>query len=186
MNLIDTITLEYPRSLWQLRQEHPNVSFPPDPTDEDLAPFNHANVHPTPQPTYAARTERIEDATREPDADGIYRQRWTIRPATTEEITAYDIANAPEPQWMSFGIELAANPAISELYDSIPTALANGLSIGLSEASKGDTRLFIGLWQRVLATGGVSAELLGEIGALAYQFNLPTSFVAQMMPPDNE
>lgn len=177
---------EYPYNLWQLRKAHPNISFPAEPTPEDLAPFNVFPVTINPQPDgYNRRLQTVEQLPPTSTADGWVID-WALRNTTPEEQASYDAAHTPEPDWMSFGIELAANPAISELYDRIPTALANGLSIGLSEASKGDTRLFIGLWQRVLATGGVSAELLGEIGALAYQFNLPAGFVAQMMPPDNE
>ena len=179
----NTSIIKYPFSRSDLSTTYPNVSFPPSPTADDLAPFDIYPVIPSPRPADTRDERAIEGDPTLTDAG--WQQVWTVRPATDDEQTAWDAAHAPSPDWMSFGIELAANPSISALYDNIPNALANGLSIGLAEASKGDTRLFVGLWQRVLSAGGVSPELLGEIGALAYQFNLPAAFVAQMMPqPD--
>ena len=103
MTLLDLLTNTYPCNLYQVRQANPNVSFPATPTDEDLQPFGYVNVHPTPQPIYDQRTERIEEATPEPDADGSYRQKWAARPATADETAAYDIAHVDalwqEQQW---------------------------------------------------------------------------------------
>jgi hypothetical protein len=180
MTLLNLTTSDYPCSLWQVRQANPNVSFPANPTDEDLAPFGYANVQLTPQPSYDTRTTRMEEAAPEPDAEGIYRQQWTVRPATDEEIAAYDAANAPQPEWMEFGIELAMHPGVTALYAAIPGPVANGLSIGLSEAGKGDPRLFAGLWGRLMATGAIQPELLSGIAALAAQHHLPAEFVAAL------
>ena len=184
MNLLNLLTSDYPCSLWQVRQANPNVSFPPDPTDEDLAPFDHANVHPTPQPTdYDARTERIEDSLKPQQAeDDTWQQTWIIRPATDEEITVYDLANAPEPDWMSFGIELTTHPGIAELYAAIPGPVANGLSIGLNEANKGDPRLFSVLWQQLLTSGAITPELLVDIASIANEYHLPVEFINGLVP----
>jgi hypothetical protein len=173
---------EYPYSLWQLRKAHPNISFPAEPTPEDLAPFNVFPVTIAPQPKdYDHRLQAVEQLPPASKENG-WEINWALRDTTLDEQAAWDAAHAPSPDWMNFGIELAANPLISALYDNIPNALASGLSIGLAEASKGDTRLFVGLWQRVLSVGGISPELLGEIGALAHQFNLPAAFIAELMP----
>jgi hypothetical protein len=111
MNLINLLTNAYPVSLYEVRQANPNVSFPVNPTDEDLAPFGYANVYPTLQPTeYDPRTQRIEEATPEPDPEGIYQQQWTIREATEQEIAAYDEANRPAPNYSGFYNDLIANP----------------------------------------------------------------------------
>lgn len=182
MNLINTVTLEYPRSLWQLRQANPNVSFPANPTDDDLAPFDHANVHPTPQPSYDARTERIEEATPAPDADGIYHQQWDIRAATETEITAYDLAHAPAPDWIGFGMALARHQTVTALYAAIPTPISNALSIGLNEAGHGNLLLFTRVWQQLLAAGAITPELLATVAALAAQYNLPAQFIAGLAP----
>ena len=90
---------------------------------------------------------------------------------------------------MGFGIELTTNPAVVLLFDAVPSPVSNGLSIGLSEASRGDTRLFIGLWSRLLAAGVITTELIDMVGALAQQFNLPSGFImglAQQPSPPSE
>jgi len=177
---------EYPYNLWQLRKAHPNISFPAEPTPEDLVPFNVFPVTINPQPDgYDHRLQAVEQLPPVLEENG-WEINWALRDTTPEEQARYDAAHAPEPQWMGFGIELAANPAISELYDNIPTALANGLSIGLAEASKGDTRLFVGLWQRVLSVGGISPELLQQIAAMAQQYALPAEFIASLLPANTE
>ncbi len=176
MNLLNLTTNDYPCSLWQVRQANPNVSFPAEPSDEDLATFGYVNVHPTPQPSYDQRTERVEQGDPTLTENG-WQQPWAIRPASDEEIAAYDAANAPQPDWMEFGIDLAINPEISNLYNMVPTAIANGLSIGLNEASKGDPRLFMGLWKKIMETGAISTELLHTIASLAVQHHLPKEFI---------
>jgi hypothetical protein len=188
MTLLNFLTNDYPCNLYEVRQANPNVSFPANPSDEDLQPFGYANVHPTPQPSYDQRTERIEEATPEPDADGICRQQWTIRPATADEIAAYDIANAPAPDWMAFGIDLATHPGISALWEALPGPVAGALPTALNEAGKGDPRLFAGIWQRILATGAIAPELLGAIAALAAEHHLPEVFIAGLAPaaPERE
>ena len=99
MNLINLTTSAYPASLWQVRQDNPNVSFPAMPSDEDLAPFGYANVYPAPQPTCDQRIERIEEAAPAVDADGTWQQVWNLRTATAEEVANYDAQFAAAPDW---------------------------------------------------------------------------------------
>ena len=180
IHAINDQVIAYPATLDALRREHPNCSFPVEPTAEDLAPFNRFFVTPVPTPSCDPRTERTEhNATL--TADG-WQQAWTIRPATDEEIAAYDLANAPEPDWMAFGIDLAMNPGIIALYADLPGSVANGLSIGLNEAGKGDPRLFSGLWQRVMTTGAITPELLVDIASIANEYHLPAEFVNGLVP----
>ena len=180
IHAIGSEVVAYPATLDALRQEFPNCSFPVEPTAEDLAPFNRFFVAPTPTPSCDPRTERTEhNATL--TADG-WQQAWTIRPATDEEIATYDLANAPEPDWIGFGIELITNPAVAALFDAIPGPISNGISIGLWEASKGDTRLFLDLWAPLVATNAITTELLNTVGVLAQQFNLPAEFIVALMP----
>jgi hypothetical protein len=180
MNLLNLLTNAYPASLYEVRQANPNVSFPANPTDEDLAPFGYANVHPTPHPSYDQRTERpVNGATL---TDKGWQQTWTIRPATDEEISAYDLANAPQPDWMEFGIDLAMHPGISALWEALPGPVAGALPTALNEAGKGDHRLFTGLWQRIMATGAISPELLGGIATMAAEHHLPAAFIAGLAP----
>jgi hypothetical protein len=178
--------ISYPATLDALRQEFPNCSFPIEPTAEDLAPFNRFFVTPIPAPSCAPRTERTEHTPTLTD-DG-WQQAWTIRPASDEEITAYDLAHQPEPAWMEFGIDLAMHAGISTLWEALPGPVSGALPTALNEAGKGDPRLFSGLWQRVMAAGAITPELLTDIAGLAVQHHLPAAFVAGLAPaaPERE
>lgn len=184
MNLINTVTLDYPRSLWQLRQEHPNVSFPANPTDDDLAAFDHAIVHPSPQPTdYDQRLQRIEEGTPEAvttEQDTTWQQRWAVRDATDQEIADYDAANVPAPQWLEFGVALALSPLVTDLYAQIPAPVSQTLSIGLKSAGDGDSALFLRIWSTIKSTGAISPALLQQIATLAADHHLPPSFIQEL------
>lgn len=177
IHAINDEIIQYPTTLDTLRRDYPNVSFPVSPTADDLAPFDRHIVKRTPPPALNdPRTERTVEAEPIITADG-WQQVWTVRDATEEEIAAWDIAHRPEPQWMAFGLAMATSTAIAALYAALPMPVANALSVGLSDAAKGDDRLFAGLWQQVAAGGAISAELLAEITAAAEQHHLPQSFI---------
>ena len=182
MNLLNLTTSDYPSSLWQVRQSNPNVSFSNNATDEDLAPFGYVNVHPTAPPIYDQRTERIEEATPEPDADGTYRQQWTIRLATADEIAAYDAANPPQPQWTAFGSVVMEQAEIKALLNQAiaigESPLAMGLAVGLGRAADGDSSVFLDAWGKAVAGGLVPAELIAQVQALAGAYDLPAEFIA--------
>lgn len=179
-----TTIIKYPLSRADLSITFPNVSFPSSPTAEDLAPFDVFPVATTPRPADTRDERAIES---DPIlTDSGWQQTWTTRPATEEETAAWDVSNQPEPDWMGFGIELASSAAIAALFDAIPGPISNGLSIGLSDASKGDPRLFIGLWSRLTEAGAITTELLAIMGALAERFNLPSEFIAELMPAQAE
>lgn len=150
-HLINTKTLDFPRSLGQLRLENPNVSFPLEPTDEDLAPFYHANVFAEPPPKLdEARTQRLKQATKPELIEGQYVLRWIVRPATEEEIQQYDDSHRPAPDWAGFAIAVMLDPVITNWYNALPRILASGLSVTLSDAAKGQTGLFAEIWRRIL------------------------------------
>lgn len=172
--------IAYPATLDALRRKSPNCSFPVEPTAEDLAPFNRFFVAPIPAPSCDPRTERTEH-TPTLTADG-WQQDWTIRPATDEEIAAYDLANAPQPDWMAFGIDLAMHPGITALWEALPGPVSGALPTALNEAGKGDPRLFTALWQRIMTAGAITPELLTAISALAAQHHLPAQFIAGLAP----
>lgn len=175
--------IEYPYSIWRLRKDNPNVMFGENPSSADLAPFFVYWVTSTLPPEVDMRTHRVEEASR-PDRcnDGSWVQAWMVRPATAEETAAWDAANTPQPDWMAFGIGLASHPGIAELYRLLPTPMADGLSIGLNEVSKGDSRLFFGLWGQLVASGAISAELLSAIAVMAVEHHLPAEFISGLAP----
>jgi hypothetical protein len=105
-----------------------------------------------------------------------------MRDATEDEIAAWDIANAPQPDWMAFGIDLAMHPGITALWEALPGPVSGALPTALNEAGKGDPRLFTGLWQRIMSTGAISPELLSGIAALAAEHHLPEAFIAGLAP----
>jgi hypothetical protein len=175
----------YPYTVSMLRQDNPNIGISADPTSHDLATFGvYAVDHSTP-PEVDLSTHRVEEAplpTRRPD--GSWVQAWLVRDVTPEEKAACDAANAPQPDWMEFGIDLAMHPGIAALYESLPGPMAGGLSIGLNEAGKGDPRLFFGLWGRLVAAGAVSRELLAAIDVMAVEHHLPQSFMEALRPSE--
>jgi hypothetical protein len=186
MNLINLTTSEYPASLYQVRQTNPNVSFPATPTDEDLLPFGYANVTPTSQPTdYDPRTQRIEEVTPEPDADGIYQQQWAIRNATTEEIAAYDEANKPAPDWVAFKLLSQGSPEfkgiITQALVSDPVN-ALGLQTELNEVIRGaDSRPFYAALSSVFNSVQPDPAIIRSFAAAARLMNLPEEFVSMLL-----
>ena len=177
-------TVEYPYDYWRLRKDNPNVSFVENPTAADLAPFNVYPVAPVTPPEVDLATHRVGEATPIRRDDGSWVQAWTVRDVTPEEKAAWDAANAPQPAWMEFGIDLATHPGISALYETLPGPMAGGLSIGLNDAGKGDVRLFFELWSRLLAAGAISDELLSAIAVMAVKHHLPQSFMEALRPSE--
>lgn len=180
MQLINKITLEYPTTLEEVRRNFPNVSFSNNPTDEDLSPFGYANVHSTPCPQNT-RELRVVESSPILTETGWY-QTWDIRNSTPEEIADWDAVHSPVPEWGQFSIEIILNPTLSGVYEMLPRSIANGLSIGLSDASKGDTRLFTGLWQRVLQMEIITDDIINEIVEMAKKYYLPKDFIATLQP----
>ena len=173
-------TSDYPCSLWQLRQENPNVSFPADPTDEDLALFGHANVHPTPQPNYDQHTERIEEGIPEPDAEGIYRQQWVIRDATPGEIADYDLANLPQPDWDTFKQSALKLTSLNTLIGGLATTMpiiAYSLLATLLDAETNNYNNFENIWTSIETITTIPAQLITELATLAETCHLPQQFI---------
>lgn len=186
MTLLNHLTNAYPVSLYEVRQANPNVSFPAEPTDEDLAPFGHVNVHPTPQPGCDPRMQRIEGPTAALDAEGVYRQQWVVRDATDDEIAAYDEANPPAPNWATFKGGLLINESVAQI---MATARAAGreiavtnLPVALEKATSGQPAEFAACWAVVVAAGAADPEALAALTAAAQDCHLPAEFVATLEP----
>ena len=178
MTILNLLTNAYPVSLYEVRQANPNVSFRDEATDEDLAPFGHVNVHPTPQPGCDPRTQRIEGPTAARDAEGVYRQQWVVRDATDDEIADYDLATAPAPDWAGFAVVLILDPPIQAWFNSLPQAIADGLSIGLNEVSKSNPGMFLRLWSELTPT--IPAAVPLALATLAEQHHLPSDFIGAL------
>jgi len=172
--------VQYPFTRSDLLAAHPNVSFPFNLTAEDLEPFGVYILAESLKPEDTREMRAVE---LEPQLiDGVWTQVWDMREATAEELAEFDALHAPQPDWLAFAVELISSSSISSFLDMLPAGVANGLSIGLSEASKGDTRIFLQLWQRVLAAGVISTSIIEEMAVFAIQYNLPMDFIAALAP----
>jgi hypothetical protein len=78
--------LNYPLTLAEVRQKHPNTSFSEPPTDVGLAPYNKALVRETERPIVEIGDEVIEG---EPirDANGVWWQTWIVNTPDDERVT---------------------------------------------------------------------------------------------------
>ena len=186
MNLVNLETNSYPCSLWQLRQTYSHVSFPDDPSDEDLAPFGYANVHPTPQPIYDLRTERIEGPEALTDSEGVFHESWTVRNATEDEITVYDYLNRPRPNWVAFSTMLLENSEIDAIFaaaSQVSPLRTAALLSALQVAEQGDIVRFSTVWSLWVSTINPPEVLVRSIAAAAQTCNLPSSFVNSILEP---
>lgn len=103
----------WPYTLPQLRRDFPNVSFPVQPTAEDLAPYGVFPVMLADPPSYEPSTHRLE--TRPPEeVNGIWLQQWQIVELTPEEQEQWQRVNHP-PDYQGFYDALIA----SSVYQTI-------------------------------------------------------------------
>lgn len=94
---INPQTGEYPLFPHDIKQKHPNVSFPKLLTEETVAEFGYRLVEPTTRP--------IGDVVEEGspvNQDGVWKQVWTTRQYNQQELN--DIANRQREQTLMAGI----------------------------------------------------------------------------------
>jgi len=173
IHAIDDQIVTYPDSMSALRKAHPNVSFPVQPTDEDLAAFNRYRAARTSQPAHDARTERVDEADPVLTADG-WQQQWAIRPATEQEIAEYDAAHAPPPRWGEFSMALVQTPEVSTFLAALPLAVSQALSIALSDIARGGSPE---MFCQLLEMYRMPEDLTAKVRELATAHDLPQSFV---------
>lgn len=82
---INTLTKKYPYSIFQLRQDNPEVSFPKELSDISLAEFGVYPVRFSEVPSFDRQTQTItEDFP--VHKDGEWLQQWKISPLSDTEI----------------------------------------------------------------------------------------------------
>lgn len=69
----------YPLSIFNLRWLYPHVSWPEEPTQDVLTPFNLVIVYETSPPLPAKRNEEVIEVAPVPDENGIWRQVFEIQ-----------------------------------------------------------------------------------------------------------
>lgn len=171
----------WPYSFQQLRQDEPQLSISASPHAGEIASWQQLDPPITiiayqsaiPAETTDPRTERIEEAEPVETPDGWF-QTWTYRPATPDEIAAYDLAQLPPPQWREFAIALILLPETSTFLGSLPAAPARALEVALANVANGaGADLLLALLQGV----SLPADLAAVIGRLAQKHHLPADFV---------
>lgn len=171
----------WPYSWQQLRQDEPQLSISANPHPGEIAswleldpPIVIITYQSTIQPEATdPRTEQIEEAEPVETPNGWF-QAWTYRPATPEEIAAYDLAQLPPPQWREFAIALILLPETSTFLSSLPAAPARALEVALSNVANGaGADLLLALLQGV----SLPAELAAGIDQLAQQYHLPAAVI---------
>lgn len=175
----------WPYTQADLRQDNPNVSFPANPSAEDLAPFGVHWVADTEQPTSDPRGERVEEVKPTYDENG-WRQQWRIRAATPEEVAAYDELNRPAPNWPTFKAGLLTSSAVSQTMAAARAAgcepAVSALPVALEKAVAGDPAEFAACWALVATAGAADPETLAPLVAAAEACHLPADFVAALVP----
>lgn len=135
MELINTLTKEYPYSTLKLRKDNPNVSFPSSLEGVDLSEFNVAEVLVKPRPEYDWTKEVAISELKNTEEEGWFID-WSVRPLTESEI-----ASQKFPNWSGFNLSMSTNTA-KVSYDialnSINPTLAGKLDIAYNKMSNNE------------------------------------------------
>lgn len=179
MSMIRTLDglILWPYSLAQLRADEPQRSFSSSPSDRELAMFGVYRVQATAQPEYDPAAERVAEV--QPiEQDGQWLQQWEVVELSEEEAAAYYRATHP-PQWIAFNEALPddVNTLLAHA-QSLDHRLYGGLMVGLGKAADGDSRVFLGAWQKARAAGLIPPEMVTGLQMLATAHDLPADFVA--------
>lgn len=167
----------WPYSLGQLRLDEPTRSFSNDPSDWELAVYGVFRVQPTAPPEFSPALEKLIEV-HPVQQDGAWRRAWQVVELSEEERQAYYRATHP-PQWIAFNDALPAevNTLLAQA-QALDQRIYGGLLVGLGKAADGDSRVFLGTWQKARAAGLIPPEMVAQIQALATSYDLPAEFVA--------
>ena len=167
----------WPYSIQQLRIDEPKVSIWADPSNEFLSQFGVIYPIPTLQPEPDPAVERVVEVA-PVEQGGQWLQQWEVVPLTEEEADAYYRATHP-PQWIAFNEALPddVNTLLAHA-QSLDHRLYGGLMVGLGKAADGDSRVFLGAWQKARAAGLIPPEMVTGLQMLATAHDLPADFVA--------
>ena len=177
-------SITYPFYKEQLPVTFPQTSFRLPIPDSIAAEFGCLPVAPIDPPEHDARTQRLEEHDPEELPDGTLRQVLTVRPATPEEIAAWDAANQPPPDWATFksamlssttvnGALVAAMPAAPSAVMALPAAL-------MALSSGGDSGDFRACWLMLRRLDLVPQEVLNEVTAAATACHLPQELIGSL------
>ena len=84
-------TLEvYPYSVFLLRKDNANTSFPKIPSVSEMAHFNMHPVTTVDEPTYNVRTQVLSQNNEPTLVSGVWTLGFTVTDRSTDELSAYD------------------------------------------------------------------------------------------------
>jgi hypothetical protein len=175
---VEPNNLIWPYTIDKLREDNPNVSFPNNPTPEDLEPFSVFIVHSTDRPQCEdPRLQIVEESTPE-FSDNKWQQSWRIRNASNTEIELYDMAHQPLPNWAAFKFEFLINEKINHF---VMTKLENYPLIKLSMTTwllLDNYDNFINLWKEIKNIMIIDQNVMNEILNISKLYNLPNLFIS--------
>jgi hypothetical protein len=173
----------------QLRADEPRLSVSRDPHPGELVSYAALDppillfvVSEVSPPAIDPRSQRLVNGVHL--VDNEWRQVWSLRDATEQEIADFDEANRPPPRWVEFGAAVqVADPVIQLMtvaLQQIPP-LGLGLAVGLGKAEDGKPASFLSSWMIARSLGMVTPEIAAEVAELAQDFDLPASFLSALV-----
>ena len=180
----DTGSITYPFYKEQLPATFPQTSFPFPIPDSIAAEFGCLPVAPIEPPEHDPRTQRLVEHDPEELEDGTLRQVLTVRPATPEEVAAWDAANKPPPDWSSFKSAMLSSPGVNAaLVAAMPSAPSAVLALPaalMALSTGGDSADFRACWLMLRRLDLVPQDVLDEVAAAATACHLPLELIGSL------
>ena len=191
---------QWPYSVARFKQDEPSLSISDNPHPGELAtyaaldpPIRVFQVADVPPPEIDARTQRLLPVGVE-QVGGAWRQVWTWRDATEQEIEEYDATNQPPPpppNWTAYR-EGLRDPRyvniVAAALESTPKAKYGAMSIPAALSSfeyQGQHTDYLDCILYILEGSALpvaeKTELAAELLALMAQCNLPGPFITELV-----
>lgn len=106
----------YPYNIGMLRRDNPNVSFPANPTNAQLAEWDVYPVASTPQPSYDLIGEILTEASPELN-NGVWTQVWTVTAASPAQAAAANMMYEQSSQGQASALLAASMGQVLEAFE---------------------------------------------------------------------
>lgn len=187
---------QYPYSVQELRVDEPQLSISSDPHPGELAtyatldpPILVFRVVEVAPPPIDPRTQRLRPVGAEL-VEGAWRQAWTVRDATEQEVADHDAANQASPNYRGFWDAILTSQVYQAVYSiatqSLPMNTALTAFIAAFQDAK-EGRANVSAIQSCVflvmqaGSGVLTMEHLAELQALLNAANLSSLYSLQ--PP---
>ena len=188
--------IQWPYSVARFKQDEPSLSISDNPHPGELAtyaaldpPIRVFQVADVPPPEIDARTQRLLPVGVE-QVGGAWRQVWTWRDATEQEIEEYDATNQPPPpppDFVAFNEALLTENGFEAVWSAvlnIEPMLAIAMPAYLETfRTNGDwSQYLISLSKAIalLETNEQRQYIISELLGLSQRCNLPNDFIAAL------